>query len=308
MPAITVSAVNTGTEELTATAHGLNTGDRFRLRNVGGALPAATPALAAVTDYFAIRTGVNTIKVAVSNPDALAGTAVNITGSGSGTTTVEYGLPYCVPRIAAPLGQVHSADLNAEWQTLVSLYDLLTGQSQGIWSKVSLAIALNAAVAIEADGGIDVGTNQSVKVHGTGRFKHDAQELNIDISHWQVSIDNSAYIAYVAAGYYTGFAAVCDVRCWIPLITGKRILNWIQYYNINGTAATLSGQLRRINLATGVITDVASLVNDNTGTGIESQNIAVNHTMLSGEAYYISITAQNPGHRVHGATILFDDP
>src|SRR5690348_8407106 len=107
---LTISAVNTGTEELTATAHGLNTGDRFRLRNIGGALPAATPALAQLTDYFAIRTGANTLKVATSSSDAAAGTAVNLTGAGSGTNLLEYGLPYCVPRIATPLSQHYSAD------------------------------------------------------------------------------------------------------------------------------------------------------------------------------------------------------
>lgn len=133
MPAITVSAVNTGTDTLTATAHGLTTGDRFRLRNVGGALPAATPALAAVTDYFAIVTDANNLKVSDTNANALAGTGVvNITGTGTGTTTVEYGLPFCIPRIATPQSQKYSADDNATWNTLVALYDLLTGQPQPI--------------------------------------------------------------------------------------------------------------------------------------------------------------------------------
>jgi hypothetical protein len=120
---ISVSAVNTGTDELTATAHGLLNGARFRLRNIGGALPAATPALAGLTDYFAIVTGVNTLKVATSSSNAFANIAVDITGAGTGTHLVQYGLPYCVPRIAAPLTQVFSEDDNAAWQSIVALND-----------------------------------------------------------------------------------------------------------------------------------------------------------------------------------------
>src|ERR1044071_2079198 len=128
MPAITVSAVTTGTDTLTATSHGLTTGDRFRLRNVGGALPAATPALAAVTDYFAVVTGVDTLKLSDTNAHALAGTNIfDLTGTGSGTTTIEYGLPYCIPNEVAVDGvsQVHAKDLNGVWGALVALYALL---------------------------------------------------------------------------------------------------------------------------------------------------------------------------------------
>lgn len=146
MPAITVIAVIAGTDTLTATAHGLLTGDRFRLRNVGGALPAATPALAAVTDYFAIRVDADNVKVAVSSANANAGTAVDITGAGSGTTTVEYGLPFCIPRIAAAGSQVFSADDNATWNSLVSMYALLTGQAQSVWSGVALAVPITTDV------------------------------------------------------------------------------------------------------------------------------------------------------------------
>jgi len=138
MPAFTVSAVNTGTEQLTATGHGLLTGDRFRLRNIGGALPAATPALNPVTTYFAIRVDNDNIKVAVSSSDALANVAVNITGAGTGTHLIEYGLPYCEPRVAAVGTQIKSADDNATWASLVALHALLTDQAQSTWPGVSL--------------------------------------------------------------------------------------------------------------------------------------------------------------------------
>lgn len=138
MPTITITAVNTATDELTAVAHGLTTGDRFRLRNVDGALPAASPGLAAATDYFALRTGADTIKVYDTSAHAVAGGGtglVDITGAGSGTNKLEYGLPYCIPRIATPLSQVFSADSNSEWTALAALHQFFTGGSQSIWTE-----------------------------------------------------------------------------------------------------------------------------------------------------------------------------
>jgi hypothetical protein len=130
MPVFAVTSVNTGTDELTAVGvgtvpTGLVTGDRLRLRNVGGAFPAATPALAALTDFFAVRTGNDTIKLSDTNAHALAGTnIVNLTGSGTGTTTIEWGLPYCLPTAsAAAFTQIKSVNDNAAWSALVSLYD-----------------------------------------------------------------------------------------------------------------------------------------------------------------------------------------
>lgn len=135
MPAINISAVNTGTDTLTATAHGMLTGQRFRLRNTGGALPAATPSLGPVLDRFAIRVDADNFKAAATSADAFAGTPIDITGSGTGTHILEYGLPYCIPTALAAAGtQVKSADLNGTWNSLVAIYDLLTGQSESVWS------------------------------------------------------------------------------------------------------------------------------------------------------------------------------
>lgn len=133
MPAFTVTSVSTVNDTFTAAgvaatggAAGtvLQTGDRLRLRNVGGALPAATPSLAAATDYFAIRVDDNNIKVSDTNAHALAGTnIVDLTGSGSGTTTIEFGLPYVIPTALAAAGtQIKSVNDQGVWNALVALY------------------------------------------------------------------------------------------------------------------------------------------------------------------------------------------
>lgn len=145
MPVFTVTSINTATEEITAAGHGLLTGDRFRLHNVNGAsaLPAATPSLAHMTTYFAIRTGTDTLKIATSSANALAGTAVDITGSSSPGLLLEYGLPYCEPRVAAPGSQIYSADDNAAWDAFKALHALHTGQTQSTWTDATFSVPIS---------------------------------------------------------------------------------------------------------------------------------------------------------------------
>lgn len=73
-------------DTLTATAHGLQTGDGpVQVSNSGGALPGG---LSAATDYWAIRTGANTFQLAISLANALAGTAIALSTDGTGTQTL----------------------------------------------------------------------------------------------------------------------------------------------------------------------------------------------------------------------------
>ena len=83
---ITITAVDTSADNVTAVAHGLETGDGTeRLINSGGALPAG---LATGTDYYIIKDTVDKVAFATSLAGAYANTRVNITGSGSGTSKI----------------------------------------------------------------------------------------------------------------------------------------------------------------------------------------------------------------------------
>jgi hypothetical protein len=63
MAAFTFTA-DARTDNLTITAHGLNTGDGpAAVRNIGGTLPAATPSIGPVLDRFIIRVDANTIRL-----------------------------------------------------------------------------------------------------------------------------------------------------------------------------------------------------------------------------------------------------
>jgi hypothetical protein len=85
--------VNTGTEEITEVAHGYVTGDTILFSNTGGGLPTG---LSAATTYYVIKVSANVFKVASSLAYAYAGTAVNITGQGTGTHHVVLDGPYVV--------------------------------------------------------------------------------------------------------------------------------------------------------------------------------------------------------------------
>lgn len=88
---LNVSSVNTSTDTLTmSSGHGFNTGDGPINLRTTGTLPGATPALSTTAPYWIIRTGTSTLKIASTQANALAGVAIDITSSGSGTHSISF--------------------------------------------------------------------------------------------------------------------------------------------------------------------------------------------------------------------------
>ena len=81
---IATSAVNTSTEIITITAHGLVTGDPIRYSNGGGTTLAP---LSNNSTYYAVYVDANSIKIAGSLANALAGTTYNLSGTGNNAQT-----------------------------------------------------------------------------------------------------------------------------------------------------------------------------------------------------------------------------
>lgn len=75
--------VNTSTNRITITSHGLSTGVKGQF-TTDGSLPTG---ISAVTDYYIIKIDANVVKVATSAANALAGTAVTLSAQGSGNDT-----------------------------------------------------------------------------------------------------------------------------------------------------------------------------------------------------------------------------
>jgi len=82
----TVSAVTTGSDSLTINNHPFNVGERVYITTTA-TLPGG---LSALTEYFIIDTDVNTIKLATTKANAVGGTAIDLTSTGSGTIVVEH--------------------------------------------------------------------------------------------------------------------------------------------------------------------------------------------------------------------------
>lgn len=161
MPALTITAVNAGTDQLTIAAHGLNTGDGpGTIYTPNGTIPAG---LAPVTDVYAIRVDANTIKLATSSANALLGTAIDITSAGSGTLQLLVGLPYRRPRTAVAGSQIMPADDNATWDSIVALWNFLTGQTQSVFTDITLP------------------PNANINLSGTGILKTGARWLDFPV-------------------------------------------------------------------------------------------------------------------------------
>ena len=86
---ITVNHVNTTDETITLANHNLTTTDAVVYRAPTTTGGSTVGGLSAGTTYYAIVVDSNTIKLATSTGNATAGTAVNLTSTGQGTSTLE---------------------------------------------------------------------------------------------------------------------------------------------------------------------------------------------------------------------------
>lgn len=144
MSALVVTAVDHTTDSITIPAHGKVTGDGpGALRVVpGGAIPSGYNP---VKDYWLIVVDANTVKLATSSANALAGTAVAITDNGSGQLLLELGIPFrrartYVPKAVSIAGsQVKSDDFNGLFDADKALHALVTNQPQSVWSGAAIA-------------------------------------------------------------------------------------------------------------------------------------------------------------------------
>lgn len=86
------NAVNDGSHEITYTSHGLVTGDKVTYTDGGGT------AVVGLTDggtYYVIRIDANTLKLASSYANAIAGTAIGITSGIGSNHKLTYGTMLC---------------------------------------------------------------------------------------------------------------------------------------------------------------------------------------------------------------------
>lgn len=81
--------VSTGSDDITISSHGIPTGTTLYFTTAGSLFTATGVAVSST--LYAINNGTNSLKVATSYANAIAGTAVDITAAGSGNSTVYAG-------------------------------------------------------------------------------------------------------------------------------------------------------------------------------------------------------------------------
>ena len=81
--------VNTTTEILTVSGHGFSTGESVVYKEPTTTGSSAVGGLSEGTTYYVIKVDTNTIKLATNSANATAGTAINLTATGSGTSILQ---------------------------------------------------------------------------------------------------------------------------------------------------------------------------------------------------------------------------
>lgn len=154
----TFTTVDQTENTATVTAHGFATGMKFQLTTSGG-LPTG---LSLATDYYAIVVDANTIKFATSQANALAGTAVDLTGAGTGTQTV-----VVTTTIAGSVKIQKSDDPSSGTQTwfdIVSSSQNFSGSTTLNWAYADVAYPYVRAVVTVTSGTVTA----AVRINGKG--------------------------------------------------------------------------------------------------------------------------------------------
>jgi hypothetical protein len=151
-------------------------------------------------------------------------------------------------------------------------------------------IAGNAV--IQANAGIDVGTNQHVTVHGTGTFKHGTRTISIPASAFMpivggavINLGNGIGIA----GVSSPAATALGVQAPVGLLIGHRILTVRFYVSDNATGSTtLACSLLSTNSA-GTMTSVANANSAGTGAAQIITLSSINVTIATTVSYSLQV-------------------
>jgi len=179
--------VNATTDLFTATAHGLGNGDRVAFTNSGGALPAG---LAAVTEYFAIAVTSNTFKVSATP----IGSAVDLTGIGTGTHTFTDGILYCKGNLIT-YTKKKSQTFTAEEST-----EVITSAGHGFENDSILTVSTTTTLP----AGLAAATNYFVIDRTTDTFRLSATKGGASLNITDAGTGTHTFSAIKGGDTFTG--------------------------------------------------------------------------------------------------------
>ncbi len=275
------SQVNTGTDVITQTAaHGYATGDGpFRL-TTSNTLPAP---LALATDYYIIYVSATTYKLATSFANAIAGTAIDLTTTGTGTQTI----------ISPNMTLTHNnGQLLGDEETTKQL--VLVNYS-GSGNNGTFTV-----LSVDSGGNILTYRNPSGTDAGSGGT-YRIQRLNTDGARSaSCTIRNNELHGVASNGIKTQY---CDC----PEVSDNIFNNFSGNYTTDGDAFTRFHNNRQINGST----TTAQIALGGTGTGSAQAFPAwpiIDNNTIGPSATGISLGARGFGVSVNGGSAYVDHP
>lgn len=265
--------VNTGTDQITLTAHGLENYQRVQFTTSGG-LPAG---ISASTTYYIIVVDANTIEVATSFANALAGTQIDITTVGSGTHTLtpyEQSMIFCNTVGAAANDIATGPDSGPPKFVRISMYtedagyiniqflmwhDTSTFTSYGIWFGQRLATYDDADFAYDIRGGDECflfSTRLGATWYSAGMdaFVGDANLLEgtdkVGVAQGGVSAGSSVVIQ-LDTGEASNFTA--DNYYYILDFDGQTKAQYVKVESVNGGSDQITIETLHDDVAAGAI-------------------------------------------------------
>ncbi|MSR87537.1 hypothetical protein EXS70_05245 [Candidatus Peribacteria bacterium] len=176
------------TDIIAATAHGLLNGDRVAFTNSGGALPAG---LSAVTEYFVKNSTTNDFQVSATP----GGSAVDITGTGSGTHTFTDGILYCKGSLITYTGKKTATF------TAVAANDTITATAHGFQNR-DIVQFTNSGGALPA--GLSTVTNYFIISATTDTFKVSTTEGGSAVNMTDAGTGTHTYVAQKGGDTFNG--------------------------------------------------------------------------------------------------------
>lgn len=146
--------VTVGSDTITIATHGFTTGLVGRLTTTG-VLPAG---LALATDYYIISVDANTIKLANSYANALAGTAVDITAAAGGGTHT-----FTATTLSVTIKLQSTVD-GKNWADISGKTVAVTGAGSTIFALTDFAEPTFRIVLLHTSGVISVTTSAFIKL------------------------------------------------------------------------------------------------------------------------------------------------
>jgi len=192
----TAAGIDVTENTFTKTAHGLTTGLKITAITSDGALPTG---VSGATVYYVISSDANHFKIATSQANALAGTAVDITNAGSGTDSFDVAATLAgsvkLQKNVAAIGSAadwvdisgsstnFSAAGNLNWE----LHSVGFGDLRYVVTVTSGAVTASGSFSGKGDGTIH--SLQTIYEHNGAALTTNDDKDGLDITHGEADVN-----------------------------------------------------------------------------------------------------------------------